>query len=282
MSENTPNIPRGEIKSESPTEQQTTKEPQTQQHKFPTEIIDLPSKGHYYPIDSPLSSGEVELKYMTAREEDILTSQTLIRKGVVLDKLLESVIVNPDIDINDLLLGDKNAIYITTRILGYGPQYNVEITCPSCGKKQKEAINLGQLSTREIDFSAVEKGTNRFKFELPVSKKIIEWKLLTHGENEMIEQELIALKKYVKDDISYSVTTRLKYVIVSLDGNTDKSKIKAFVDNELLARDIKALRSEMETKSPDVDMSYTFSCASCNAEEEMDVPMGIEFFWPTS
>ena len=278
MSENVPNIPRGERPASEPSKEQ----PEKKKHPFPTELIDLPSKGHFYSPDSPLSSGVVELKYMTAREEDILTSQTLIRKGVVLDKLLESVIVTEGVDINDLLLGDKNAIYIATRILGYGPEYNVEITCPSCGKKQKEAINLGQLSTTELDLDSLEKGKNAFDFQLPTSKRNIQWRLLTHKDANLIDEELTGMKKYIKNDVSASVTTRLKYVIVSLDGDTDRSKIKAFVDNEFLARDVRAFREEMDRMSPDVDMSFTFNCVVCATEEEMDVPMGTELFWPSS
>ena len=280
MSENTPNIPRGDIPVSQPSE--VPEVPKKPQNQFPTEIIDLPSKGHFYPPESPLSKGEIELKYMTAREEDILTSQTLLRKGVVLEKLLESVIVTEGVGVDDLLLGDKNAIYVATRILGYGPQYDVEITCPACNAKQRESINLGQLSTKDIDFESFERGKNLFTFELPVSKRVIEWKLLTQKDADMIEEEMTGLKKHLKSDITYAVTTKLKYVIQSLDGDSNRSKIKSFVDNEFLARDIRAFRKEMDRLTPDVDMTFTFDCASCGAEEDMEVPMGAEFFWPST
>ena len=77
-------------------------------YDFPTEIIDLPSNGKCYPDSAPLSKGKVEIKYMT-REEDILSSTNLIRKGVVLDKLFESIVVQDDVNIDDILIGDKNA-----------------------------------------------------------------------------------------------------------------------------------------------------------------------------
>ena len=87
--------------------------------KYPTETIDLPSGGKLYPQDSPLSSGKIEIKYMTAKEEDILTSANLIKKGVVIDRLLDSIIVTEGVGIDDLILGDKNAIMVAARILAY-------------------------------------------------------------------------------------------------------------------------------------------------------------------
>jgi len=100
------------------------------QYGFPTEVLSLPSKGLLYPKDSPLSKGTIDVKYMTAKEEDILTSQNLIEQGVVIDRLLESVIVTPNVKLGDLLIGDKNAIMIGTRILGYGKDYPITIIEP--------------------------------------------------------------------------------------------------------------------------------------------------------
>ena len=105
-------------------------------YEFPTEIIDLPSKGKVYPQGHPLSKGTIEIKYMTAKEEDILASQNLIRKGVVLDKLFESVVVQEGVQTGDILIGDKNAILLATRILGYGAQYDVEVNDPFTGETQ--------------------------------------------------------------------------------------------------------------------------------------------------
>ena len=116
-----------------------------EKRRFPTEVVDLPSKGLLYTKDSPLAGGTIELKYMTAKEEDILTSRNLIQKGVVLDKLLESVIVDENVSLNDLLLGDKNAIMIATRILGYGKDYTVTLTDPSTGEKQEETFKKEDL-----------------------------------------------------------------------------------------------------------------------------------------
>ena len=86
------------------------------EHKFPTEVIDLPSGGKVYPKDSPLADGKIELKYMTTKEEDILMSQNLIKKGVVIDKLLDSLIVTEGVNQDNLLLGDKNVL-VASRIL---------------------------------------------------------------------------------------------------------------------------------------------------------------------
>ena len=97
-----------------------------EEFEIQTETIELPSKGLIYPEDNPLSSGKVEIKYMTAKEEDILSNQTYIQNGTVLEKLLESVIVSK-INLKDLIIGDNNAVLIATRILGYGADYTVNM-----------------------------------------------------------------------------------------------------------------------------------------------------------
>lgn len=255
---------------------------QTEQktHEFPTEFIDLPSEGHFYPSTSPLSSGRIEIKYMTAREEDILTSQNLIKKGIVLDELLRSVIVTPDVKLDDLLVGDKNAIFVATRRLAYGDKYPVKITCPKCGEENSIDVDLSELKPKEFDFSKYTKGENVFTFELPVSKKTISYRLLTHKDEQDIDSELKGIAKITKGN-SPEMTTRLKYMIVAIDGNNDRSGVKKFVDN-MLAKDSMALRKMVRENSPDLDMMFNFKCGSCGHEERMAMPLGVDFFWPSS
>ncbi len=152
-----------------------------EKRQFPTEVIDLPSKGYFYSKDSPLSSGQVEIKYMTAREEDILTSMNLIQKGTVMDILLEALVVS-DVNLDDVLIGDKNAIMIASRVLAYGKDYTFEFTDPSSGESREETVDLTKLEDKKIDFSKYEKGKNEFNFELPASKKTITFKILTQRE----------------------------------------------------------------------------------------------------
>jgi len=277
MSENEANVPRGDL----PNEETKPRQPKQSTTNYPTEIVELPSKGFFYPSDNPLSAGEVQIKYMTAKEEDILTSQTLIQKGVVLDKLMESIIVD-DINVDDLLLGDKNAIMIMTRILGYGPQYNIDVTCPNCGVKNEEVIDLAKLDVREIDFDSCTQGVNEFEFELPKSGRTITWRLLTHRDEHDIGIELDNLRKFQKSDVSNEVTTRMKYIIVSVDGDRKKGVVRKFVDEELLSQDSYALRKAQQDYLPDIDLRYNFVCDGCSNVEEITVPMGREFFWPSA
>ena len=104
--------------------------------KFPTQMVTLPSKSWFYDSANPLSSGEVEVKYMTAKEEDILTSQNLIKKGVVFDKLLDALVVSK-IKLDDMLIGDKNAVLIAARVLAYGKNYEFDYIDPLTGEKAK-------------------------------------------------------------------------------------------------------------------------------------------------
>ena len=251
-----------------------------EKRKFPTEVVDLPSQGLLYPKDHPLSSGQIEIKYMTAKEEDILTSRTLIQKGVVLDKLMESVIVQDGVKLDDLLLGDKNAIMIATRILGYGKDYTVELQDPDSGDKQKETFDLTKIKDKKIDKKLFKNG-NEFDFELPASKVKITFKLLTHKDEKSIDEELKALKKFQKGSgVTSEVTTRLKKAILSVDGDQTRKRINEFVDYELLSRDSLALREYLREITPDVDMSFTFVSEATGEETDMDIPLNVEFFWP--
>jgi len=239
--------------------------------KFPTEVVDLPSKGLLYPEGSPLSSGKIEIKYMTAREEDILTSANLIKKGVVVEKLLESLIVDKSIKVDNLLIGDKNSILIASRILAYGKEYEVEID----GRKIE--VDLTTLKDIPLDESITSKGSNEFEFELPATKRKLTFKLLTSGDEKTIAEEVRGYEKI--DGIGYELTTRLKRQIISVDGDTKRASINSFVDNEFLSRDSIAFRTHVASIMPDVDMTSSYTDEEGN-EKEFTVPMTVTFLWP--
>ena len=254
--------------------------------KFPTEIIELPSGGKLYPEGSSLSSGKVEMRYMTAKEEDILTSANLIQKGVVIDTLLRALIVSngegQSVNYNDLVVGDKNAIMIAARVLGYGAEYPVEMACPSCGAKHKQTIDLTTLENKKCNTDSVNED-GRFTFKLPVAKKTLTFKILTHADEKLVEAESKRMKKKKVggNGVTYELTSRFKYMIVAIDGEEDKTKIRSFVDNEFLSRDSLAFRQYAESVSPDVDMSIYFECDSCGHEDpSIQMPMNVQFFWP--
>jgi len=241
--------------------------------KFPTEVVDLPSQGLLYPKDSPLSNGTIEIKYMTAREEDILTSANLIKKGIVVEKLLEALIIDKSIKVDDLLIGDKNAVLISSRVLAYGKEYNVEYD------GQQIVVDLTQLKDKKLDENIVTEGANEFEFDLPATKRKLTFKLLTSGDEKEVDKEINAYKK-VGDGIGYDLTTRLKHQIVSIDGDTKRASITSFVDNEFLSRDSIAFRSHINKIMPDVDMTYTY-IDSDGIEKEFTVPMTVTFLWPS-
>ena len=246
----------------------------------PTEVIPLPSKGWFYPEGHPLASGQIEMKYMTAKEEDILASPNLIKQGVVIDKLLQSLIVTK-VNYNDLLTVDKNAVFIAARILAYGPEYEVEIACPSCGEKSKHILNLQDFESKEIDWSRFTKGEQTFKFTLPASKRELTLKFLTHGDEKKIEEAVKSYKKLSKiTGVDPELTTRLKHMIVAIDGERDQNIINKAVDN-MLSRDSLALRSYVKDITPDMDTTFTFECPSCDyVNEKMAMPINVNFFWP--
>jgi len=260
-------------------------------YKFPTEIVELPSRGLIYPQDNPLSSGKVEMKYMTAKEEDILTTQSYIKDGSVLDRLFQSLIISngegKPVKYVDITMGDKNAVMIAARILGYGKDYEVEIDDPtSPGNKQKDVIDLTQFEAVEYDGSnQTELNKNEFEFELPQSKRKITFSALTESKERKIKHQLEDSKKAarrMKDTTDRQLTTRLKNTITSVDGETDQKLINEFVDNELFAVDSRALRAYINTVVPDVDLTYEFISEETGERREMLLPMDIGFFWPKS
>ncbi len=236
--------------------------------KLPTEVVDLPSKGLLYSEESGLKSGKVEMKYMTAKEEDILTNQSYITKGIVLDKLMQSLIVSK-INYNELLIGDKNAIMVAARILGYGSEYTFNYNGNS------ETVDLSLLENKEIDESIFKEGNNNFSFTLPHSQNQITFKILSHEDEKNIQRELDGLKKINKDN-SPELSTRLKHMITSVEGKSEKKDIREFVDNYLLAKDSRALREYVRKVQPDVDLTFFPD----GAEDRVTLPIGVEFFWP--
>ena len=241
--------------------------------KFPTEVVDLPSQGLLYPKDSPLSSGTIEIKYMTAREEDILTSANLIKKGIVIDKLLEALIIDKSIKLDDMLLGDKNAVLIASRILAYGKEYEVEID----GKEV--VVDLTTLKEKKLDEKIVVNGANEFDFELPATKRKLTFKLLTQSDEKSMDKEIEGYKK-IGDGVGYETTTRLKHQILSVDGDAKRASVNNFVDNEFLSMDSRAFRTHFNSINPDVEMKSTFIDEDGNTKE-FTVPMTVTFLWPS-
>jgi hypothetical protein len=244
---------------------------------FPTEVIDLPSKGLIYPESSPLSSGTIELKYMSAKEEDILTNANFIEKGIVIDKLLQSMIVNKKIDYSELISGDKNAILFAARILGYGSEYEIEIT-DKYNKRIPVKINLSQLENKPLKEELFTSGKNEFTFILPQSKVTVTFKLLSSKDEIEIENELKGLKKAFPND-SFEITTRLKHQIIAINGDDSQDKTRYFVDNMLIT-DSRALRKYINEITPDLELTFSYEDSKGDIVEGVSIPMNINFLYP--
>ena len=233
-----------------------------------TETIELPSKGLVYPTENPLSSGTIEMKYMTAKEEDILLNQNYIKNGTAIDKLLKELIVSK-VNYDDLIIGDKNAVMIASRILGYGPEYTFEYD------GEEHTVDLSSIENKKIDESLFPKGQNEFSYVLPHSKIEITFKFLTGTDEKNIDREISGLKKLNKNN-SPDISTRMKYLITSVNGDRETKSIREFVDKHLLARDSKSLRNHIKDFQPDVDLTF-FPDDDSNG---INIPIGLRFFWP--
>ena len=240
--------------------------------KMPTETVELPSKGLLYPKDHPLASGKIEMKYMTAKEEDILSNMNFIRKGTAIDKLLAALIVDKKVKYNDLLIGDKNALMVAARILAYGKEYEFEYN------DQTYKVDLSKVENKELNKKDIKDGKNSFEFTLPKSGNIVTFKLLTHADEVGIEREVEERKKINKDSDTTG-STRLKYLITAVNGNDDPKGIRDFVDNYMLASEARELRNYYKSVAPDVELKFNVE-RDDGSEEAIDIPIGINFFWP--
>lgn len=244
------------------------------EYSFPTETIDLPSKGKLYPSDSPLRSGTIDIKYMTAKEEDILTSTNLIQKGLVLDKLMESLIVTKGVRPDDLVLGDINAIVVASRILAYGKDYPIQLMCSACTTKFEHKVDLSSL---DMVSPQEESNNGEYSIQLPTGMNVT-FKLLTRGDEKAIRNEIESLKK-INSMVESESTTRLKYTLTSVNGNRDKKNIRDFAESMIL-RDVRALREQIKKVSPDVNFDLNINCSDCNHINQVRMPIGANFFWP--
>ena len=246
----------------------------------PTEFVDLPSGGKFYPEGHPLHGQDtLEIRFMTAKEEDILTSQSLIRKGIVLDRLVDSVIVDKRITSSELLIGDKNAVLIAARVTGYGEEYEVKVSCPECGEESEEEHIISEIITvKEINTSSVvwnEDGT--FDIQLPMTKAIATCRLLTGADETASTQRRKQMKKHRMP--TSALTTMLRTMVVKVNGSSDRSMINGFIDN-MPARDARHLRVEYTKAVPNVELRADFDCGNCGYTAELEVPLNAGFFWP--
>jgi len=245
---------------------------------LPTEFVELPTKGKFYSEEHPLHNKEsIEIRYMTAKDTDILTSKSLLKKGIAVDRMLQNIIIDESIKVDDLYSGDKNALLIAARINGFGPEYKTKITCPSCGVVKENSFNLESLGCDGFETETSVSSHGTFSVELPVTKVSVECRLLTGADEKKIFMQSEKRKKHNLPETS--LTDQYKLFIVSIESETERGLVEKFVDL-MPARDASYLRSAYEKACPNIDLSHDFSCDSCDAEAQINIPFSANFFWP--
>ena len=243
-------------------------------YSSPTTHVPLPSGGKFYPPEHPLYEADtVEVKQMTTREEEILTSTTLIQKGLMVDRLVKSVLVDKSIEPKSLIIGDKNAILVALRVDAYGPEYGVEINCPACGTSNAEEIDLSSLKNKNSEVEATE---GVYTLELPRTGATIEIRPLNGYDEEFLAEVNKKASKYNLQ--TGQLVNQYKRMVVSVNGETDPSFIEEFL-TKMPAYDSRLLRKKYKELTPDVDMSFNFQCDLCGHESGLEVPITAKFFW---
>lgn len=246
--------------------------------ELPAESVPLPTKGILYPQGHALHRKEsVDIRCMTAKDEDILTSRALIRKGTVIDTLIKNCLTDKTVDVRSLTSGDRNALMIGLRITGYGQEYTIELECPACNDRGKHDFDLSELPIKRLKIDPVEEFQNKFSFTLPKMNKEVIFKFLTGDDETELTKTFDRARKV--SEVESMVTTRLTHSIISISGNTSKSLISKVVRN-MPALDSLALRQFIEDNEPGIQMNGEIICTNCGWSGEVEIPIGVEFFWP--
>jgi len=263
---------------------QLTQEP-TNSFSFvvPTEFVELPSKGLFYPEGHPLHNQEtIEIKHMTAKEEDMLTSRALLKKGIALERVLASIIIDKRISPNSLLVGDRNAVLIATRISAYGSEYSTKVSCPQCAVSSDHTFFLHELAPKEHgQFGALDvrfdEEDKTYTTRLPRLGVDTTFKLLSGADERNLLSQIEAARKKNREE--NTITTQLRQMIVAVNGDESGQTINMLVDN-MPSIDARHLRIVYRLCMPDIDMEQEFMCNDCGYEQEMEVPLSADFFWP--
>lgn len=245
-------------------------------YQVPTDFVDLPSGGKFYPPDHAWhNKDKVEVRFMTTREEDILSSQQYAEAGVMFDRLIESICVDR-VSARSLLLGDRDAILINARKNSYGDMYEFESYCTECLASFEHSINLGEIKSKELN---QEISNGKISVVLPVSKSTVEFKLATVGDIKHTEEQRKVREKH---GLPFSLVSEThRSMIVSIDGNTDTNYIVSFI-NQMLLRDSRFLQKMYIESKPELDFTYVHECTKCGHENRGGVPVGMSFFWADS
>ncbi len=247
--------------------------------EIPVETVPLPSGGRVYPVETGLHNvDKVEIRAMTAKEEVILTSRALIKKGTVITELIKSCLIDKRLDVDDMISGDRNALMTSIRITGYGSDYTAQCDCPACGETGKGEFSLLELPMKELQIDPVVEGANLFEFTLPVTNKKVHFKFLT-GKDENEIQTILERRKKQGWGSDNLITTRLQHQLVAVDNIKDRNKITQFIKH-MPAKDSLALRKYIDRNEPGVEMKSWYDCPACMESSEVRLPMGASFFWP--
>ena len=250
--------------------------------EVPFESVPLPSNGIIYNPDTALYCLEtLQIKAMTAKEEDILASRALLKEGSVITNLIKSCLIDKTIDPTLMISGDRNALMVSIRITGYGVDYPYTDVCNNCETTNKVTADLSDLEIKRLSIEPIERGKNEFPYKLPVTKKNETFKYLNDRDEKDREAAAKFLNKHTESKVTNSVTSFLEHSILSIEGITDKNKIRHFVMN-MPAFDSKSLRQHINANEPGMNMSHEYTCKSCSSENVTRLPITPEFFWPST
>ena len=262
----------------------------------PTEFVELPTAGRYYPEGHPLCGAEtIEIKYMTAKDEDILTPRALLKKGVAINRFLQNIIVDKRVKVDDLLTGDKNAILVSARISGYGEEYKTKTTCPACATAQEYEFSLSEgvstgfdteyFAAEEYSDAVTRNEDNTFNIVLPKSEVTVTVRLMNgRDETALADSMRKANAKTTRTNLlghDTQMTDQMRTYITAVNGSSLMQHVHGFV-NAMPAADSRFLRTAYQALMPNHDLRQHFECVECGYSQEMEVPFTADFFWPKS
>jgi hypothetical protein len=258
----------------------------------PTEFVELPTGGAYYSSGHPLHGQDtIEIKYMTAKDEDILTSKSLLKKGLAINRFLQNIIVERNIKVEDLLVGDKNAILVAARVSGYGEDYRTKTQCPACATTQEYDFTLSDgtivgfdtehFNSEDYADRVTKNDDDTFNIVLPKSEVVLTVRLMNGHDEAKLAEAMNSKKKSNIIGHDTNMTDQYMIYITAVNGSTSMGHIHGFV-NVMPASDSRFLRTAYQSLMPNYDLKQHFACESCGYEQDMEVPFTADFFWPKS
>lgn len=233
------------------------------------DVLELPSKGIHY------SNGKktIRVAYLTASDENILSSPSLLNTNSVVSELLKRKVLDKDLPVDDIVEEDKQAILIFLRNTAFGSEYKFNVYDPKTEKTFETTIDLSEVKVKDFTLQADSNG--EYTYYLEKSKTDITFKFLTQKQEDEIEK---IKESWNGIGIAPIMTKQLEFMIKSVSGIRDGLQIRNFIE-KMPIKDSQDFRKFVKENKPGLDLTRTVTTPS-GEEIQVNIGFGVDFFRP--